>query len=417
MSVEGWREVKLGDVIEINKNSYSAHDNWDYINYLDTGNITENRIDSIQYLDLKTDKIPSRAKRKVNANDIIYSTVRPNQRHYGIIKKPLKNMLVSTGFAVINGKEELADNSFLYWYLTQKHIVDLLHTIGEHSTSAYPSIKPSDIEGLDIMLPPLPEQKAIAATLSALDDMIELNNQINKTLEEMAQAIFKSWFVDFEPFKDGEFEESELGLIPKGWRVVSIGDVTKNANTGGDAIKKTPIVNYNTGIKCVRVGDLANKRGIDAWGYTEITDDNFIKYQLKKNDIIVTRTATLGLNIIIDEDLPAVYNNGLIRLTLKNGVNPLFIYQTMNYKDYFDYIARIESESSTRPNMQINYLLKYKFIYPNAEVQTEFIKIISSLRDQIIQNSKEISLLSAIRDTLLPKLISGEIRVPVEEVV
>jgi len=240
VNVSEWREVRLGDVIEINKNSYSASDNWDYINYLDTGNITENRIDSIQYLDLKTDKIPSRAKRKVNANDIIYSTVRPNQRHYGIIKKPFKNMLVSTGFAVINGKDELADNGFLYWYLTQNHIVDLLHTIGEHSTSAYPSIKPSDIEGLDIMLPPLPEQKAIAATLSAIDDMIELNNQINKTLEEMAQAIFKSWFVNFEPFKDGEFEESELGLIPKGWRVGTVGDLCTDIFSGGTPLTSNP---------------------------------------------------------------------------------------------------------------------------------------------------------------------------------
>lgn len=250
MSISDWRKVKLGDVIEINKNSYSAHDNWDYINYLDTGNITENRIDSIQYLDTKSDKIPSRAKRKVNANEIIYSTVRPNQKHYGIIKKPFDNMLVSTGFAVINGKDELADNGFLYWYLTQEHIVELLHTIGENSTSAYPSIKPSDIEGLDISLPSLPEQKAIAATLSALDDMIELNNKVNKTLEEMAQAIFKSWFVDFEPFKDEEFEESEIGPIPKGWKVGMLGDFVEIVDNRG---KTVSVKRWQTALRSIRL--------------------------------------------------------------------------------------------------------------------------------------------------------------------
>ncbi|MDD4347449.1 MAG: restriction endonuclease subunit S [Desulfitobacteriaceae bacterium] len=121
MSSNGWREVKLGEIVEINKNSYSLKDNWDFINYLDTGNITENKINSIQFLHGDRDKIPSRAKRKVAMNDIIYSTVRPNQKHYGIIKKPVDNMLVSTGFAVITGKPFLADNGFLYYYSLALH--------------------------------------------------------------------------------------------------------------------------------------------------------------------------------------------------------------------------------------------------------------------------------------------------------
>lgn len=93
-------------------------------------------------------------------------------------------------------------------------------------------------EAISILLPSTEEQKAIAATLSCLDDKIELNNRMNKNLEEMAQAIFKSWFVDFEPFQEGEFEESELGMIPKGWRVVNVDSVTVHSCTGGDAIQK-----------------------------------------------------------------------------------------------------------------------------------------------------------------------------------
>lgn len=170
-----WKEVKLGEVCDTNKSSYTAKDNWKFINYLDTGNITENRIDSIQYLDTSTNKIPSRAKRKINANDIIYSTVRPNQKHYGIIESPLENMLVSTGFTVITGKMGNTANKYLYYYLMQQNIVDMLHTIGEHSTTAYPSIKPSDIESINILMPPINEQNAIADTLSCLDDKIELS--------------------------------------------------------------------------------------------------------------------------------------------------------------------------------------------------------------------------------------------------
>lgn len=416
MSSSEWREVKLGEVCDINTSTYSQKDNWSYINYLDTGNITENKIDTIQYLDSKVDKIPSRAKRKVFKNDIIYSTVRPNQKHYGIIKEPIENMLVSTGFAVIKGKPNEVENMFIYYYLTQQHIVDSLHTIGEHSTSAYPSIKPSDIECLDLSVPPLPEQKAIAATLSCLDDKIELNNRMNKNLEEMAQAIFKSWFVDFEPFQDGEFEESELGMIPKGWRVVNVDSVTVHSCTGGDAIQKTPMVDYNTGIKCVRVGDLSNQRDIDGWGYCKVDDDNFKKYQLKKNDIIVTRTATLGLNQIVEEDLMAVFNNGLIRLRLSDEIIPTFFYFIINTDNYREYIGRIESESSTRPNMKMNYLLKYQFICPPKDIQQEFLQVVEVIRNQRLWLQKQNVTLVTTRNSLLPKLMSGEIRVPIEEV-
>lgn len=112
------------------------------------------------------------------------------------------------------------------------------------------------------------------------------------------------------------------------------------------------MVDYNTGIKCVRVGDLSNQRDIDGWGYCKVNDDNFKKYQLKKNDIIVTRTATLGLNQIVEEDLMAVFNNGLIRLRLSDEIIPTFFYFIINTDNYREYIGRIESESSTRPNMK-----------------------------------------------------------------
>jgi len=116
-----------------------------------------------------------------------------------------------------------ADYRFLFYSLLYRRE----ELIGLASGAAQQNLNVGVISNFRINLPTLSEQKAIAATLSALDDMIELNNQINKNLEEMAQAIFKSWFVDFEPFKDGEFEESELGLIPKGWKVGTFGEVAE----------------------------------------------------------------------------------------------------------------------------------------------------------------------------------------------
>jgi type I restriction enzyme S subunit len=174
-----WEQATIRDIYEINKSSYASYDNLSFINYLDTGNITENLLFELQYLIVGRDKIPSRARRKVDVGDIVYSTVRPNQKHYGIIKNPVKNMLASTGFAVLSPKPTVADNDYIYYYLTQEEIVQKLHAIAEQSTSAYPSIKPSDIEALEISLPPLCEQKSISEILAILDEKIFLNNKLN----------------------------------------------------------------------------------------------------------------------------------------------------------------------------------------------------------------------------------------------
>jgi type I restriction enzyme, S subunit len=183
--LQDWRSIRVGDVCKTNQQTYSLSERWPFVNYLDTGNITENHISEIQYIVTEKDILPSRARRKVAIDDIIYSTVRPNQRHYGIVKNLSPNMLVSTGFAVITVNKLLADSNFLYYYLTQNDIVDSLHAIGEQSVSAYPSIKPSDIENLEMMLPPLSEQIEIGCTLRALDDEIANNKTVNHHLSRL----------------------------------------------------------------------------------------------------------------------------------------------------------------------------------------------------------------------------------------
>ena len=179
---QGWTPTRIGNICKTNHRTYSIAEKWPFVNYLDTGNITENRLGDIQHINVGQDILPSRARRKVAAGDIIYSTVRPNQRHYGIVRDVLPNMLVSTGFTVITVDKEKADSDFLYYYLTQSNIVDSLHAIGEQSVSAYPSIKPSDIESIELELPPLPEQVEIGITLRALDEKIANNTKINHHL-------------------------------------------------------------------------------------------------------------------------------------------------------------------------------------------------------------------------------------------
>lgn len=180
--MKSWRKIRLGDICKINMDSYSPKEEWDFVNYLDTGNITDNKIDFIQHIDVKNEKFPSRARRKVKKDSIIYSTVRPNQRHFGIVKSQPENFLVSTGFAVIDTDAQVLDANFLYYLLTQATLVEALHAIAEQSTSAYPSIKPSDIENLKIEIPDLATQKKIADVLGSLDRKITQNTEVNKNL-------------------------------------------------------------------------------------------------------------------------------------------------------------------------------------------------------------------------------------------
>ena len=180
--METWRTIRLGDACVINAVTYSPKEEWKFVNYLDTGNITDNRIDSIQYIDVEHDKLPSRARRKVKKDSIVYSTVRPNQRHFGIIKTQPENFLVSTGFAVIDVDADMLDADFLYYLLSRPTLVEALHAVAEQSTSAYPSIKPSDIENLEIEIPDLATQKKIADILGSLDKKITQNTEVNENL-------------------------------------------------------------------------------------------------------------------------------------------------------------------------------------------------------------------------------------------
>ena len=177
-----WQTIRLGKIVLTNQSTYSPKEDWQFVNYLDTGNITMNKIDEIQYINTSMDKLPSRARRKVKLNSIIYSTVRPNQLHYGIIKKQPENFLVSTGFTVIDVDFEKAVPYYIYYALTQKEVTEYLQAIAEQSVSAYPSIKPSDIENLELLLPDRKTQEKIVAVLSSIDEKIKQNNEINNNL-------------------------------------------------------------------------------------------------------------------------------------------------------------------------------------------------------------------------------------------
>ena len=288
------------------------------------------------------------------------------------------------------------DSKFLYYVLSSDDFFS--YVMANAKGTKMPRGDKKAIQNYKVPNFSIDKQKKISSFLGEIDRKIEINKKLNKNLEKTLITIFNSWFINFENYdnsKGMKIDES-YGEIPVDWSVEMLEDY----------------VDFVTGIKCVRVGDMTNSRRIDEWGFANVNEENFDKYQLKKEDIIVTRTATLGLNYFITEDLDAVYNNGLIRIKInKNKALPLFIYYYLNTSDYNHYIDCIEGESSTRPNMKINYLLKYPIICPPLKIQKEFIDLIDSLfwmKENIFYQIVE---LTRLRDTLLPKLMSGEIDV------
>ena len=384
--MEEWKEYKLGDICKSNINSYSEKDNWSFVNYLDTGNITENKISDIQFIDLSSESLPSRARRKVQLNDIIYSTVRPNQKHFGIIKNQPENFLVSTGFAVLHINKIIADPNFIFYNLIQNENTESLHAIAEQTTSAYPAIKPSDIENLSIKLPPLPTQQKIARILSSLDDKIELNNKINTNLEQQAQVLFKNWFVDFEPFG---------GKMPEGWKEVDIYSIA-NIIYGSPFASKL----FNTeknGKPIIRIRDLKDQHS-DVYTLEERDD----AYLIQPKDIVVGMDGEFRPYIWGSEH--GWLNQRVCVFENKRPKGKAFLY--FSIKPLLDVVEKTQV-ATTVIHIGKKDFDKFQITLPTEEILDKFDELTDPILDQIVANRLENRRLAELRNALLPKLMSG----------
>lgn len=392
--METWKKIRLGDACKINTESYSTKEKWGFVNYLDTGNITNNTIDSIKFINLKNMKLPSRAKRKVRTDSIIYSTVRPNQRHFGIIKSQPENFLVSTGFAVIDVDTNILNADFLYYLLTQNTFVDNLHAVAEQSTSAYPAIKPSDIENLEIEIPDLATQKKIACILSSLDGKMVKNTEINKNLEQQSMALFKSWFIDFEPFDR---------QVPKTWINGVLGDFIEIKRGGSPR----PIQNFlsDSGFHWLKISDAT---GITSPFINEIKE-YIIEAGLKKTvylksgSLVLSNSATPGLPKILDIDT-CIHDGWLYFPSSKFSNEYLYLY----FKHIRDNLIAL-GNGSVFTNLKTDILKNYPTYLPAEDVLKKFDGLVQPIFSMILSKTREIKRLAEIRDTLLPKLMSGEL--------
>lgn len=188
-NTDDYEILSLLDTASINPDTYSLKEEWEYVNYLDTSNITDGCIAEIQCIITSSEKLPSRARRKLAPNDIVFSTVRPNQRHFGIISEPLPNMLCSTGFAVIRKKNPLVCNELIYLCLTENKFIEEMQQLAEQSTSTFPSIKPSDLGACEIPCPKNNSSLGLTEKLKSMFALIAANQRESSYLADMRDAL------------------------------------------------------------------------------------------------------------------------------------------------------------------------------------------------------------------------------------
>ena len=313
-----------------------------------------------------------------------------------------------TDNAIICTNKESTNLKYLYYFLSKFPLRDFA------GGSAQPLINQSILNDLEIRIPPLEEQVKIANILSSLDDKIELNNEMNKTLEEMAQSIFKRWFVDFEfpnedgePYKSsgGEMVDSEFGMIPNGWEVKCIYDLAEYIN--GTSFKAKDY--SEKGLPIIKIAELKN--GITD-GTKFFSGEKDKKFYLKNGDILFSWSGNpdTSIDTFIWDKGDAILNQHIFKVIPKFDKGYAFTYLMLKYlKSTFTHIAR-NKQTTGLGHVTVKDLKELKIALCFSKIK-EFNEVAQPIVDLIFENNMNIEQLNKIRDSLLPKLMSGEIRV------
>lgn len=349
--------------------------------------------------------------------DIVFSRVGSVDRRAYVSKKEHGWLFSGRCLRVRVNKKDKIDPKYLSYYFGLESFREYVRSIAVGATM--PSLNTKIMSSLEIQAPELNVQVAISKLLSSLDKKIELNNAINKNLEEMAQALFKRWFVDFEfpnengePYKSsgGEFEESELGLIPKGWRVGRATDIF-DVQSGGTPRTSTSEY-WNGEIPFFTPKDCSNSFYVINTEKT-ITEDglNNCNSKLYKIDtVFITARGTVGKVALAGRDM--AMNQSCYALLAKNGYTQKYVFhQTQQLIN----VLRKNASGAVFDAITVSTFQNLKTILPDTELVRKFDGLFNKLYSLMLEKINEIQNLQHIRDALLPKLMSGEIRVPVEQ--
>ncbi len=312
------------------------------------------------------------------------------------------------------------DADFVYYLMTLAG--KELNYLSKTST-AVPIINKSSFSNYEVEVPDLDTQEKIASILSSLDSKIELNRRINDNLEQQAQVLFKSWFIDFEPFKDGKFVDDDYGKRPYGWHIKPLEYLVEKVKAG-DWGKDEPIENYTRRTFCMRGADFPDiKEGNKGkMPIRYILEKNFLEKSLCEGNVVVeisggSPTQSTGRIVLVDKafiedcDDALICTNFCKSLEIKEGFS-LFFYLLWQYLYDKKVMFIYENGSNGLKNLNINSLIERElFIIPPKEVVSRFNLVVSNLLSAKQSNGIEVSRLASLRDTLLPKLMSGKLKI------
>jgi type I restriction enzyme S subunit len=340
------------------------------------------------------------------------------------VKQADPEWVVSTGFAVLRPRKECIEPRYLYACVYDRAFTQFL--VRREKGAAYPAVLPEDIADAVIKLPPLPEQRAIAHILGTLDDKIELNRRMSETLEAMARALFKAWFVDFEPVRakmEGRWQrgqslpglpahlydlfpdrlvESELGEIPEGWEAGALGNLAENPRRGAQPNSIPPDTPYialeHMPRRCIALSD---------WGTAEGIESN--KFEFRKGEILFGKLRPYFHKVGV-APVDGVCSTDIVVVCPRTPHWFAFVLCVVSSDDFVEF-TNAGSTGTKMPRTSWADMARYEIALPPDALAQAFNGIVRRQVDRLIAAVHESRTLAALRDALLPKLISGEIRV------
>lgn len=415
---EGWREAKLGEVTDkifsggTPRTKEASFWDGDY-NWMSSG---ETRLDYINNTEktITLKGIQESSTKEALKGDVVIASAGQGKTR-GQTSFLNINTYINQSIISLRANNNYLYNKFLLFNLRSRYS-ELRGISDGHSIRG--SITTKMMKDFPIKLPTMTEQKVIADTLSSLDDKIELNNKINENLEQQAQSIFKHWFIDFEfpdengnPYKSsgGEMIESELGMIPKGWEVKKIKETSKDI-VFGKTPKTTDKENFGGDMPFLTIPDMHNKLYVDNTErtLTEKGINTQANKTVPKNSVCVSCIATPGLVSITKE---ATQTNQQIN-TIVPKIEYTYVYSLM--KSLSNKIILLGSGGTATNNLNKTQFSNIDIVVPSHKHRSVYHKLVETLFDMILINQEQNQKLSKLRDTLLPKLMSGEIRIPLD---
>ncbi len=416
-----FKTYTLGEIASNTSRRFNFN-NREQVCFVNTGDI----LDGHFLVDEKVSSIglPGQAKKAIQKGDILYSEIRPGNKRHLLVKTDVDDYVVSTKFMVITCNQDIVVPEYLYLVLTSKECEAEFKVIADSRSGTFPQITFDAVAFYPIELPSLVQQRAVVEFIKSITGKLNLNKLTNQTLEQIAQAIFKSWFVDFDPVKakmNGEqpegmdaataslfpekLVESELGLIPEGWAVNQLSDICKNHSQSYNLKSVDEVVFVNTGD--VLEGDFLHK------DYSPVVGlPGQAKKAIKEDDILYSEIRPKNKRFAyVDFDVSDyVVSTKFMVIQANEKVHPRLLYMILTRQstiDEFNIIA--DSRSGTFPQITFKAISNLEFCMAPREIQDAFVAQVMPMIKLQRSLKSENKQLAELRDTLLPKLLSGEI--------